>query len=93
MARFFVIKRAWRTLANRAEAAVSRANIATKHEGGRAIRPAFEDVWAPRFLTNGVQVKALNQLQDMILIAGIAETNLQPVGFGLAWFRNVADDV
>jgi hypothetical protein len=90
--RLFRIERARRAFAYRAEATMTRANVAAKHERRRAIRPTFEDVWATRFLTDRVQVKTFNQLQYVILIGRIAQTNLQPVGFGLARFRSVADN-
>ena len=64
---------------------MARANVSTQHEGGRAIRPALENIWALRFLADGVQIQALNQLQQMVLIGGIAQANPQPVRLGLAW--------
>src|SRR5690242_16176962 len=83
---FVHIERAWRAFANRAKAAMPCANVAAQHERRRAIRPALENVWALCFLTNRVQVQALDQLQQMILIRRIAQTNPQPIRFRLTRF-------
>jgi hypothetical protein len=77
--RLFSVERAWLSFPDRAKATVARANIAAEHEGGGTIRPAFEDVGAVRFLTNSMKVQTLDQLQDVILIRRIAQTNLQPL--------------
>jgi len=92
VARFFRIKRTGRAFSDRSKATVPRANIAAKHESRGAIRPAFKDVWAAGFLTNRVQVETLNQFHNVVLVGGIAQTNLQPVGFWPAGLRDVADD-
>src|SRR6185436_16225059 len=86
VSRFVRIQRAGSALAHCAEPAVPRANVSTQHERGGAIRPALEDVWAPRFLADRVQVQTLNQLQQMVLIRRIAKANPQPLRLWLAWF-------
>src|SRR6185503_13013049 len=60
-------------------------------EGCGAVRPAFENVWAACFLANRVQVQPLDQLQDVVLVRRIAQTNLQPLRLWLTWPRIVAD--
>src|SRR5436305_10966732 len=90
VARFFRIERAGLAFSDSAESAVARADVAREHEGRRPIRPALEDVWAFRLLTNSVQVQAFDQLEHMILIRRIAQANLQPFRLGLSRF--VADD-
>src|SRR2546425_4038588 len=72
--------------ANGTEATMPRADIAAQHKGRSPISPALEDVWAPRFLANRVQVQALNQVEQMVLIGWITEANPQPLGFRLTWF-------
>src|ERR1700704_3476101 len=59
------------------------ADVAAEHERCGAIGPAFKDIWAPRFLTNRVQVQAFDQLEQVILVRRIAQTNPQPIGFWL----------
>src|SRR5690242_11815780 len=83
IARLVRIQRARLAFADRAKSAMTRANVAAQHEGRSAIRPAFKDVRALRFLTDGVQVQPLNQLQQMILVRRIAQTNAQPFRLGL----------
>ena len=69
------------------------ADVSAQHEGRRPVRPAFEDVWTTCFLTDGVQVQALNQFQNIVLIGGVAQPDFQPLGLGLSRFGRVADDV
>jgi hypothetical protein len=38
-----------------------------------------------------VQIQAFNQLQDLILIGRVAESDAQPLGFGLAHLLVVTD--
>ena len=78
------VERPRRAFTNRAEPAMARADIPAEHKGSSPVSPAFEDVRAPRFLTNRVQVQTLNQLQQMILVGRIAQTNAQPFGLRLA---------
>ena len=83
---FVRVERAWGAFAYRTEAAMARADIAAQHESRRAIRPALKDVRALRFLTDSVQVQPFDQLQQMVLVRRIAETNPQPLRFGLTRF-------
>ena len=76
MSRFLLVKRSRFTLANRTKAAVACANVAAQHECCRAIGPTFEDVGTARLLADSVQVQPLNQFQHVILIGGVAQTNL-----------------
>lgn len=89
---FFRVERTGRTFADCTKPAMSGANITTQHEGRRPIRPAFKDVRAPGFLADGMKVQPLNQLKDVVLICGIAQTDLEPVRFGLTHLLSVADD-
>lgn len=56
--------------------AMARADVSAQHECRGPVRPAFEDVWATGLLTDGVQVQALNQFQNIVLIGWIAKPNL-----------------
>src|SRR6185503_4818677 len=60
-------------------------------EGCGAVRPAFENVWAACFLANRVEVQPLDQLQDVVLVRRIAQTNLQPLRLWQTWPRIVAN--
>src|ERR1700716_278751 len=83
---FFRIEDAGLAFTHSTETAVSRADIAAQHERRGPIRPALENVWALRFLADSVQVQSLNQLEQMILIRRIAQTNPQPFRFRLTRF-------
>ena len=83
---FIRVKPAGFAFTDGAEAAVARADIAAQHERGRTIGPALENVGALCFLTDRVQVEALDQLEQMVLIRRIAQTNAQPFGLWLTWF-------
>src|ERR1700682_1205403 len=82
----FRIKRTGLAFANRAESAVTGADVAAQHKGCSPISPALENVGALRFLTNSVQVQTFDQLEQMILIRRIAQTNPQPLRFWLTGF-------
>jgi hypothetical protein len=84
--RFLRVKLPRRAFANCAKAAMARANIATQHKCRRPISPALENVWAFCFLANRVQVKSFNQLEQMILVRRIAQTDPEPFGLWLTWF-------
>ena len=58
------------------------AGIAAEHKRRGSIVPTFKYVRAARFLTDGVEVQALNQLQDVILVRRVADAHTQPV-----WLR------
>ena len=91
VARLFRIELTGLSFADRAKAAMTRANVAAQHESRGAIGPAFENVRTTRFLANRVQVKSFDQLQHVVLIRRIAQTNLQPFGLGLTELLIVAD--
>lgn len=74
--RFLRIEASRLSFADSAEATMPCADVSSQHEGGRAVGPTLKNVWAAGFLTNSVQVQSFNQLQHMILIAGIAQANL-----------------
>jgi len=86
VARFLRVKLPRRAFANCAKAAMARANIATQHKGRGPIGPALENVRALCFLANCVQVKSFNQLEQMILVSRIAQTDPEPLGLWLTWF-------
>ena len=73
--RFVAIERAGCAFADGAKTTVTRADVTAQHERGRAIGPALKNVGTASFLTNGVEIQALDQLQDVILVHRIAETN------------------
>src|SRR5687767_3171930 len=79
------------SFSHRTKAAMTSADVAAEHERRRAVRPALKDVRATRFLTNGVQVEALNQFEHLVLIGRIAQTNAQPFGLWLANLLIVSD--
>jgi len=87
----FRIQKSRLTLSHGAKAAMTRADVAAEHESGRAIGPAFKNVWTAGFLTNGVQVESFDQLQHVILISRIAQPDAKPFRLGLADFLVVAD--
>ncbi len=70
---------------------MTRADVAAEHERRGAIRPALKNVRAARFLTNGVQVEALDQFENLVLIRRIAQTNPQPFGLWLTDLLVVTD--
>src|SRR5947207_7811218 len=84
--RLLGIERARRAFAYCAKSAMTGTDVAAQHKGRSPISPALEDVWAPCFLTNRVQVQALNQVEQMVLIGWIAQANSQPTGFRLTRF-------
>ena len=91
MSRLFGIERAGLTFADSAESTMARADVAAQHEGCGAIRPAFEDVGAAGFLTDGVQVESFDQLQHLVLIGRVTQADAQPFGLWLTDLLIVAD--
>src|ERR1051326_2770421 len=69
--------------AHGAKSAAARADIARDHKSRRAVRPAFIDVRAFRFLANRVQTQVVNQVLHFLKIAARIEPDFQP-----AWFRS-----
>jgi len=57
------------------KAAMPGANIAAEHKGGGSIRPALKNIRATRLLADGMKAEAFNQLQDVVLIRWISQTN------------------
>jgi hypothetical protein len=76
MERLFGVKLTRLAFPNGAKATMARANIACQHECCRAIRPTLEDVWAASLLTDCVEVQPLDQVKNVVLICGIADTDL-----------------
>ena len=72
---FIRVKPAGFAFTDGAEAAVARADIAAQHERGGAIGPALKNVRTLGFLTNRVQIQPLDQLEEMVLIRRITQTN------------------
>ena len=91
VSRFFRIETAGLSFPDRAEAAMTRADVAAEHERRRSIGPTLENVWTTGFLTDGVQVESFDQLQHLVLVRWIAQTNAQPFGFGLTYLLIVTD--
>src|SRR5689334_7016685 len=91
VSRFLRVQRARLALADGAKAAMTRADVAAQHERGRAIGPTLENVWATGFLADGVQVQTFDQLQHLVLVGRVAETDAQPFGLGLTDLLIVAD--
>ena len=76
VARFCRVERHRLPFVDRAETTMARASIAAEHERRGAIRPALEDIWAARLLTDRMQIQARDQLEHVVLIRRIAEPNL-----------------
>jgi len=91
MAWFFWIKQTGLAFANGAKAAVTSADVSAEHERRRPIRPTLKNVRTARFLTNGVKVQAVYELEHMILICRIAQPNLEPLRLWLARLGIVGD--
>src|ERR1044072_1596526 len=77
------IQRARLPLADGAKAAMTRADVTAQHERRSAVGPTLENVWATGFLADGVQVQTFDQLQHLVLIGRVAQTDAQPLGLGL----------
>ena len=89
--RFFGIEESGLSFSYGTEAAMTRADVAAEHKRGGAIGPTLENVWTTRFLADGVQVETFDQLQHLILVGGVAQSDAQPFGFGLTDLLIVAD--
>ena len=83
---FVRIKLSRSAFADCAKAAVTGADIPGQHKSCRAIGPALENVRTPCFLTNRVQIQSFDQLEQMVLVGGIAQTDTEPLGLWLTWF-------
>ena len=71
---------------------MARANVTAQHESRGAIRPAFEDVRTARFLADRVQIQPFDELQNVVLVRRITETDAEPFGLGLTDFLIVTDN-
>src|ERR1051325_5919734 len=91
VSRLIPVETAGLSFADRAEAAMTRADVAAEHERRSSIGPTLKNVRTTSFLTNGVQVESFDQLQHLVLIRGVAQSNAQPFGFGLTYLLIVAD--
>jgi hypothetical protein len=38
-----------------------------------------------------VKIQTFDQLEHVVLVRRVTQSNLEPLGFGLTWFRIVAD--
>src|SRR6185437_11967469 len=92
VSRLLGIQRARLALPDGAKAAMTRADVAAQHERSGAIGPTLKNVWATRFLADGVQVQTFNQLQHLVLVGRVTETDAKPFGLGLTDFLIVTDN-
>jgi len=91
--RFLTVERAGLPFIYRTKAAMARTDVTSEHECRRAVRPAFEDIGATRFLADRVKIQTFDQLQHIVLVGWVAETNPEPVRLRLARPGRIADDV
>lgn len=87
----FRIQEAWLPFPHSTKTAMTRTDIAAKHERSCAIGPTLKNVGTTRFLTNRVQIEPFNQLEHIILIGWVAETYAKPFRLGLTDLLIVAD--
>ena len=73
--RFLPVEESRLSLADGAETAMTRADVAAEHEGRSAIGPTFENVWTASFLANCVQVETFDELQHLVLIRRVAQAD------------------
>src|SRR6185436_3452082 len=85
--RFIGVKRNRPSLADRAEAAMPRADVAKNHEGRSALAPAFEDVWAASLLTHGVQAQVVDHSIHVVECIVRTNSDLEPVWSRACEFR------
>src|SRR5258708_3866179 len=83
---FILIKLPGLAFSHRAKTAMPGADVPAQHEGGCAIGPALEDVRTFGLLTHRMQIQTLDQLEQMVLVRRIAQTNPQPFGLWLTRF-------
>jgi len=91
VAGFFRVERTRLTFADSTKTAMARADVTTQHERCSAIGPTLKNVRATRLLAHGVKIQTLNQLEHVVLVCRVTQSNLEPLGFGLAGFRIIAD--
>ena len=63
------------SFAHGTEATMTRADVATEHEGRGPIGPTFKNVWTASFLANCVQVETFDELQHLVLIGRVAQAD------------------
>jgi hypothetical protein len=91
MAWFFRVERTRLTFADSTKTAMARADVPAQHERCGAIGPTLKNVWATRLLAYCVKIQTFDQLEHVVLVRGVTQSNLEPLGFGLTGFRIVAD--
>ena len=64
---------------HRTKAAMPSARIAAEHERRGLVSPAFKDVRALGFLADGMEIKAVDEFENRVLILRIAELDLEPI--------------
>ena len=68
-----------------AEPAAAGADVAQDHEGGGAVLPpTLVDVGAAGLLADGVEVEAVDEAADLVVLGGGGELDAQPVGAAAA---------
>ena len=87
----FRVERTRLTFADSTKAAVARADVTAQHERCSAIGPTLKNVGATRLLAYRVKIQTLDQLEHVVLVRRITQSNLEPLGFGLTGFWIVAD--
>src|SRR2546422_6565852 len=60
------------------EATTARADAPQDHERGSFISPAFSNIWAARFLADGVQSFATHQLLQIVVVFSPGRTHPEP---------------
>jgi len=63
-----------------AETAAARANVAQNHDGRRSSPPTLGDVWAHRFLANGVEVEIFHAVAHARAPCARRNPHREPVG-------------
>src|SRR5262245_14618042 len=76
-------------LADGAESAAARANVARDHKSRGAVRPAFVYVRAARLLADGVQVEFVERSPHFQEVLTHVEPDFQPARFGHSLCRFV----
>src|SRR6185436_11768414 len=72
---------------DRAKSAVPRAGVAHEHERGGTVGPAFGDVWAARFRTDGGDRGLVHDLAGARISRAARNANANPVGVSAAMRR------
>ena len=80
MLRFKRIQRSRHCFIYCTKTAMSRAGVTAEHKRCSFIGPAFENIRTLGLLANRMQVQAIDKFEDGVLIARVAQLDLQPVG-------------